>query len=214
MNDIMKKFFRSSILTSLLLVILGILLVAFSDETIIAISYFIGGVLVLIGVVGIIDYVRKIKTNYKSELDLIYGIVTIILGVLIITHPKSIASIINYVLGVIIIINSASKFNYSLQLRNSSNNIWKTTMLVSILTGICGIVLIFNPFKTASAIISIIGIIIIVYGVLDIVSTIFIKRNYEQLTNPKKKNNKTKDATIVKEEDTEQKEIEGEMEDE
>ena len=214
MNDIMKKFFRSSILTSLLLVILGILLVAFSDETIIAISYFIGGVLVLIGVVGIIDYVRKIKTNYKSELDLIYGIVTIILGVLIITHPKSIASIINYVLGVIIIINSASKFNYSLQLRSSSNNIWKTTMLVSILTGICGIVLIFNPFKTASAIISIIGIIIIVYGVLDIVSTIFIKRNYEQLTNPKKKNDKTKDATIVKEEDTEQKEIEGEIEDE
>ena len=97
MNEIMKKFFKSAILTSLVLVILGILLVMFSDETIIAISYFIGGVLVLIGVVGIIDYIRKIKTNYKSELDLIYALVTIILGVLIITNPKSIATIINYV---------------------------------------------------------------------------------------------------------------------
>ena len=59
MNDIMKKFFRSSILTSLVLVILGILLVIFSDETIMAISYFIGGVLVLIGVVGVIVFTRK-----------------------------------------------------------------------------------------------------------------------------------------------------------
>ena len=134
MNSIMKKFFKSAILSSLTLVILGILLVIFSEETIIAISYFIGGVLVLLGVVGIIDYIRKIKTNYKSELDLIYGIVTIILGVLIITNPKSIATIINYILGVIIIINSASKFNYSLQLRNSSTSIWKGTMIVSVLT--------------------------------------------------------------------------------
>ena len=210
MNDIMKKFFRSAILTSIVLVILGILLVAFSDETIIAISYFIGGVLVLIGVVGIIDYIRKVNI-YKSELDLIYAIVTIILGVLIITNPKSIATIINYILGVIIIINSASKFNYSLQLKSASNNIWKTTMIVSILTAICGVLLIFNPFKSASAIVTIIGIIIIVYGVLDIISTIFIKRNFEMLTKPAKK--KAKDATIVKEEET-KKEIEGDKEDE
>ena len=199
MNSIMKKFFRSSILTSLTLIILGILLAIFSEETIIAISYFIGGVLVLIGVVGIIDYIRKIKTNYKSELDLIYGIVTIILGVLIITNPESIATIINYILGVIIIINSASKFNYSLQLRNSSTSIWKGTMIVSILTAICGVLLIFNPFKGASTIVTIIGIIIIVYGVLDIISTIFIKRNYSKLLN--EATNNTKDATIVKEEE-------------
>ncbi len=205
MNSIMKKFFKSAILSSLTLIILGILLVIFSEETIIAISYFIGGVLVLLGVVGIIDYIRKIKTNYKSELDLIYGIVTIILGVLIITNPKSIATIINYILGVIIIINSASKFNYSLQLRNSSTSIWKGTMIVSVLTAICGILLIFNPFKGASTIVTIIGIIIIVYGVLDIISTIFIKRNYSKLL--KDVSNTTKDATIVKEE-------EGEKEDE
>lgn len=211
MDIIMKRFFRSSILTSLVLVILGILLVTFSDETIIAISYFIGGVLVLIGVVGIIDYIRKVKTGYKGELDLIYSIVTIILGVLIITNPKGIATIINYVLGVIIIINSASKFNYSLQLKGTSNNLWKTTMIVSILTAICGILLIFNPFKSASAIVTIIGTIIIVYGVLDIISTIFIKRNYDSLTKQDKK--KAKDATIVKEEDT-KKELKGDEEDE
>lgn len=211
MDIIMKRIFRSSILTSLVLVILGILLVTFSDETIIAISYFIGGVLVLIGVVGIIDYIRKVKTGYKGELDLIYSIVTIILGVLIITNPKGIATIINYVLGVIIIINSASKFNYSLQLKGTSNNLWKTTMIVSILTAICGILLIFNPFKSASAIVTIIGTIIIVYGVLDIISTIFIKRNYDSLTKLDKK--KAKDATIVKEEDT-KKELKGDEEDE
>ena len=143
-----KKVVRSSIITSVLLAILGILLIIASEETVIAISYIIGGVLVLLGAFGVIDYIRKLKTELKSELDLVYAIVTIILGVLVITHPKAIASVIPFVLGVIIIINSSSKLNYAFQLKNQDNDLWKSTLVVSLLTTICGLILIFNPFST------------------------------------------------------------------
>ena len=50
-------------------------------------------------------------------------------------------------------------------------------MIVATLCAICGVVLIFNPFAGAQVITKAIGIFIIVYAVLDMVSTITIRRN-------------------------------------
>ena len=112
MNSFTKKGFTSSIITSIILAVLGILLIVATEATIISISYIIGGILILLGFFGLVDYIRKIDTETKTSVDLVYGIVTVILGVLIVMNPKAIASIINYVLGIIIVISSAVKLNY------------------------------------------------------------------------------------------------------
>ncbi len=206
MTVFMKKVVRSSIITSVLLAILGILLIIASEETVIAISYIIGGVLVLLGAFGVIDYIRKLKTELKSELDLVYAIVTIILGVLVITHPKAIASVIPFVLGVIIIINSSSKLNYAFQLKNQDNDLWKSTLVVSLLTTICGLILIFNPFTAATLFTRIVGIIILVYAVLDIISSLTIRKNIIKLHNALEENiNTTSEAEVIEEETKEEK---------
>ena len=62
---------------------------------------------------------------------------------------------------------------------------WKTTLAISILTTICGVMLIFNPFKGAVIVTKIIGILISVYSTLDITSSIVIKKHnisiYEEI---------------------------------
>ena len=45
MEKIMKKFMKSSMITSTILIILGILLIFQSETTVMAISYIIGGIL-------------------------------------------------------------------------------------------------------------------------------------------------------------------------
>ena len=66
MNIFMKKVFRSSMITSIFLLILGLLLIIASEATIISISYIIGSILVLLGVIGIINYIRKYNTEDKN----------------------------------------------------------------------------------------------------------------------------------------------------
>ena len=205
MSSFMKRVIRSSIITSVLLAILGILLIVASEETVISISYIIGGALVLLGAIGIIDYLRKIKTDLKSELDLVYAIVTIILGVLIIMHPKAIGSVIPFVLGIIIIINSSTKLNYAFQLKSKDNSLWKSTLLVSLLTTICGLILIFNPFTAATLIARIVGIIILVYAILDIISSLTIRSNIIKLHNALEENTITNEAEVIEEEEKEEK---------
>ncbi len=205
MSSFMKKVIRSSIITSLLLMILGILLIISSDATIISISYIIGGALVLLGCIGIIDYLRKLRTELKTELDFIYGTVTIILGVLIILHPRAIASIIPFVLGVIIIFNSSSKVHYAFQLKSQNNELWKSTLVMSLLTTICGLLLIFNPYTGAIAITKIVGVIIVLYALLDIVSSLTIRSNIIKIHNALEESTEeveTNEAEVVEEKES------------
>ena len=178
----MKDFLKSSIATSIFLIILGILLVFQSEMTIMAISYVIGGILVAIGALALIRYIKKAADKEStSELDIIDGIVTIIFGVIIIQNYQALASIIPIVLGVTIIVSSVGKLNYAFQLKADDNQLWKTTMIISIISTICGVVLLFNPFSAAIGIMKIIGIFIIVYAILDLVSTIAIKSSVTKI---------------------------------
>lgn len=181
MKNLMTKIYKSSILSSFILVILGLLLIFESEATIISISYIIGGVLIAIGSLALIKFFKSLKENVNSELDIIYGLVTIILGVIVIKNPQAIASIIPFVIGFIIIINSATKLQYSFELKKNNNDLWRTTMIIALITTICGVALILNPFKGAEFITKIVGILILIYSVLDIVSTITIKNTVKQI---------------------------------
>ena len=53
-------------------------------------------------------------------------------------------------------------------------------MIIAIISTICGVVLLFNPFAGAVWIMRIVGVFISVYAVLDFISTYIIKKNVEQ----------------------------------
>ena len=79
-------------------------------------------------------------------MDIVYGIVTILLGILSIKNHETIASIIPFVLGIGIIISSSTKLQCAFELKSKNNPQWKMTMLVSIISVACGVILLFNPF--------------------------------------------------------------------
>ena len=201
METLMKKFFRSSLISSIILMIIGVLLILQSEITIITISYLIGTLLIAMGAIAIIKFIKNINNVAREELDIFYGVVTIILGVIVVYNPEAIASIIPIIIGIGIIINSATKLQYALELRESLNNQWKTTVVISIISAVCGVILICNPFKGAVVIMQIIGGFIVAYSILDIVSTITIKKNVAAIHNAIDGN--INDAEVVDEENVE-----------
>ena len=201
MKSIRKKFIKSSIIISVLLIVLGFLLVFQSEATIITISYVIGAILVALGVLAIIKYFKNTNNILKSELDIVYGIMTSILGIIIICNPKAIASIIPIIIGIGIIISSSNKLQYSLELKANGSTKWKTPMVLSIISTIFGVILLFNPFKGAVILMQIIGGIIIAYGAIDIVSSISLKNDVKNnRTDIDKIEAKIVEAEVVEEE--------------
>lgn len=201
----MSKILKSSIWGSIALIILGILLFFKSEATIVSISYVIGAILIAIGVIALLKYINNINKDIKNELDIVYGIVTIILGIIVICNPKAIASIIPFVLGVLIVINSTIKLDYSFRLKKMGSNLWSSTLIVSLITLVCGVFLIFNPFAGAEFITKVIGIVLFIYGILDIIATLKISRVIKQTVNEEKNNKKIEDT--VKNEDIKDAEV-------
>lgn len=181
MNNIRTKIIKSSLFSSIGLVILGAMLIFQSEFAIISISYIIGAILIAIGTLALIDFVKSLNQNIKNELDIVYGVVTIIMGIIVIGNPQEIASIIPFVIGIIIVISSATKLQYSLELKKSNNKLWKSTIIISIITMLCGVLLVFNPFKGAEVFTKIIGSLIFIYAVLDIISTLSINRTIKEM---------------------------------
>lgn len=189
---------KSSIINSILLLIFGLLLILQSEATIVTISYIIGGILVALGAIEILKFIKNINGVEKGSIDIVYGIVCVVMGIIVIKSPQAIASIIPFIIGIIIIINSATKLQYSLELRKNENELWLSTLILSIVMTICGVVLVFNPFKGAVFITRIVGAFILVYSVLDLISTLVIKNTYIKIKNTLEEN--IKDAEIIEEE--------------
>ncbi len=197
MEKVLKAFYKSSLITSFILLVLGILLIFESEATIISISYIIGGCLIAAGLTAIINFFRTKMKDSFSELNIVYGVVTATAGLLIIMNPQVIGSFIPIVIGIGIIINSAMKLQYAFELKNIHNKMWKTTMLISIISTLCGIILLFNPFAGAVILTKIIGGFIITYAILDIFSTYTIKKNV--VTIKKTLENEVLEAEVVEE---------------
>ncbi len=202
-----KKTIGPSLLKSILFIIIGLLLTFMADATLVSISYFLGGILCAMGAVAIIQFFKtKEEASFIKQFNIVYGIVTILAGIILIARPSIIGSLIPICLGILMIISSAFKIQQTLALKEMKSAYWKGSLVTSFLGLICGLVILFNPFKTASIVLQMVGIFILIYAILDIISTLMIKKTttivHMELSSSntqEKKNKKVKNAKIVKE---------------
>ncbi len=204
----MKESMVPSIVRSVILMAVGLLLIFMAEATLISISYLFGGILFAIGAVAIIQFIKTPIEERRlfSQLNIVYGVITILAGILLIAKPSIVSSLVPIFIGIGIIVSSSMKLQQAMMVRSISNSYWKATLISSLLSLICGLVILFNPFKTASIVTQLIGVFILIYSVLDILSTILLRKttvsiNLEVVTPKKEKNKKQriKDAKIVKE---------------
>ena len=153
----MKKY---DLITPIVLILSGLLLLFIPGGIINTVISIFGIIIIALGILSIIESVKDKQNN----IGIAYGILISILGIIFISNPSVIAGIIPLILGIWILI----RLQYVFFLKDSGSEEWIKAMIVNILTLILGLVLVFNPFKGAEAIMRIIGIFMIIYAILDI----------------------------------------------
>lgn len=176
-----KKNFTLSLVMSIIFIVIGLFLFIRPDTTIVTISYILGGFLLILGVISIIKYFRNDYGINPFDFDLVYGVLVILAGLFLIFSPKALATIFPVILGIWIIINAVTKFQYFLILKALGKEDWKYTLIISILTLAWGVVLLINPLKTVLVVTQVIGVFIIIYAVLDLIDNFVLKRNEEDI---------------------------------
>ena len=199
-----KKVIWPSLISSIFLLFLGLLLFFKSSETLVGISYLVGGVLIALGVIAIINFLRNNTKDIFVKLNIVYGIVSIVAGIFLVTVPEFIGSIIPVVVGIAVIISSSFKVQQALVLKNLDSKYFLPSLIMAIICLICGVVILFNPFTSAVVVTKIIGLFMIIYAILDIINSYILRKSsnisVEISTDRKEpKVKRTKNAKVVKE---------------
>ena len=203
-----KKTIWPSLISSGVILVLGLLLFFKSSVTLMGISYIFGGLIIAIGVLAIVRFISNNHSDISNQLNIIYGIICIISGIFFIEKPEIIGSIIPVVMGIGIIISSSLKIQQSFNLKSLNSSYFFWSFVTALLSLICGVVLLFNPFKGAVIITKVIGIFLVMYSILDICNTIVLKKSGVSIsistvndkdTKSKANHRKAKDAKIIKE---------------
>lgn len=167
-----NEFFRTNMFSSVLLLILGIILTIKPDTVISIICYGLAIILLAVGINAIIKYIQDKNMNF----NLFGGIISVTASMFLFFRYETIVSFIPFILGLYIIINSALKVEYIFILKNENNPKYMHVLVTVIISFICGIFLVFNPFTSTLTITRIIGIFIIIYSILDIYQTHLLKK--------------------------------------
>ena len=167
----LKKIFITSMVTSIIMIVMGIFLLEKPDFVLTTLSTIIGIIVLIPGIISLVDY---FKTKYMP--NLVIGVIAGILGLIFIFNPKFISSILPFVLGIYFIINGLSRLQYAVEMKKNKVPEYAPSLISSILILGCGVLLIVNPFSGAMAMTQVIGIFMIIYAGLDIYNAVTTKQ--------------------------------------
>ena len=161
MKGKVKKFFACldvrDVIASCVLLVLGVLFVAFPSGMLRTLCYIAGGLTLVWGLVRLILCLRE--EGGVHVYDVVICAAVIAAGVLLIIAPAFISEFIAIFLGVLLILDSALKIMESRELyKLGSGAEWLPAAIVGALCAILGIIIIINPFATTRVLMIFVGI--------------------------------------------------------
>jgi len=171
-----NKLMTISMITSIAFIILGLIPLIFTQLSFDVIGYVIAILLIINGILNITDDYKQFKVFYFFD-GFTSGLLSIIFGIIIIANPEYIRIIVPIMVGLWIIINSTFKLRMALAIKDSSKTNWILPYILSILTIVIGLCLIFNPVLGSIGIARVIGFLAILYGICDIIDVVIFMKN-------------------------------------
>jgi len=179
MEQFFKKIGWTSIITSFGFAILGLVIACYPNTTFMIISNVLGSILIAYGVIKIIEYfkMKDLSNIYTTEIS--FGVIAALLGIVIIVCSDTIEAIIRIIIGIWIVYSGIMRLGLAVKLQrfDSSNKVWTIGLIIALIMIGCGIYVITNP----GTIIMYIGIIMVVYAVMDIIGELIFMKNVKDI---------------------------------
>ena len=173
---------NKSIISSFIILLFGALIFAYPNTVVTTASMIFGGVLMFYGLILVIkNYYEERANTSKSSTSFLIGIFLLVVGLLFIVLANVVSQILQYVLGAWILFTGIERLMIALSL-GKNNNAFITQIVISGLLLAAGLYTILRGHLE----IQIIGIIMIVYSILQIIG--YFSNTNKKEVNEKKEN--------------------------
>ena len=166
MNEYLKNRKLSFLLASILYLALGLVLLIWPGTATTVICYAFGAVLAIYGLVAIISFFVSRKGGFAFELFL--GIVAAGIGAF-------------FLLGIFIVIDGLLNLKRAFELHRLEYGRWFITLILSLVSVALGLLVVFQPYLAAEALIMLIGVVFIYEGLSDLWAIVKVTRLTKEL---------------------------------
>lgn len=178
-ENVYNRMIIYSLLTAILAILVGLTLIFLPSVSNKIVGIIMGVVILIFGINAVYKYFHRDGAKIYS-LNIVFGVLYSILGVVIILYPFSVMEFVTVCLGIFIIINGATKINYGIWLKKGNEDSWLVTLVTGIFLVIIGIMLVFNPFASLT-LTQLCGAFLIIVGILNVSDTILFKKRAKEI---------------------------------
>ena len=173
--EFIKRAKRAYIITSCVMILLGVLLTIFPETSLLTVCYILGAFLTVFGVVKLVGYFSKDLFRLAFQFDFALGIFALVAGILILIHPAGVTAMTPVIIGVFILMDGVFKLQTAFDARRFGLSRWWGILLLA-LTGFCGLFLIIDPFTGAEALMILLGVTLAVDGIQNLIVAAYTVR--------------------------------------
>ena len=172
------KFDWFSLLTALIMIIIGITILIWPDETGTILVYVLGGLITAAGLMRTVFYfARNERTGLFSFGGLTIGLTLLAIGIVLLFRTNVLKSILSILLGCLLIFSGFGSLQTAIELARRKISNWWIPFLFAITAVACGIVAVMELITTAKTLMVFLGVALCVEGVLRfIVLSMFRKK--------------------------------------
>ena len=165
---------------TILYFVLGLLFLIFSQQITLIICYILGAALLLGGVVQVISFlVNRRETTLSDRFALCLGVLIGVGGGVILAMPGLLSGVINWLFGIVRMVDGIIKLKTALEAKQSSTG-WWLSLIFALAAFLLGVALIFMPVDQ-SVLTIFTGIFLIIVAVLNGVSYGYIRKTAKKM---------------------------------
>lgn len=174
-----KKSAWSAAIESLVIMVFGILLVAWPDVTVLVVANVLGAIFIVSGIYQIINYfVVKGQQDFFNN-GLLTGVLSLLIGIAAIVMGEEIANVFRIIIGIWMIYESLVRVNTAIKLHAAGLKIWSYILIIALVMLVLGVFVTFN----SGAVVQLIGWMMILTGIIGIVGDILFIQQVENVVN-------------------------------
>lgn len=179
-SDRFRKLMTTSLASSILLLIVGLVMFFIPGLTNKIIGIVIGVMMLVSGSNMVYKYMKRDGAKLYS-FNMIFGIILFALGLIVTLVPFSVSSFVTVCLGLYLIVIGANKITYGVWFKIGNDPSWLITVVIGGMLILFGILVIVNPFSMLT-ITKLVGVFFIISSILDITDTILLRKRRDEIT--------------------------------
>lgn len=177
MFETFRRLRRHMISAIVLFLLLGIALLGWPGLFLRFACYIIGALLLAFGVVTLLG---EFRMPGRSVFVLGFGVIVAAVGIVVITNPEMVSSILPVVFGLILFVDGVSNLHHAFGLRRLAIGNWVTMLVLGMVTVALGVLILLHPYGTAELAFRIIGAALVYNALSDLFIVMQVNRAAKQ----------------------------------